>query len=160
MPMPQTKTDPLLRNKLITVLSFLKHKAEDKGLEPVISVKKLIDLLGIHITYSQLAELTKDPSISHEIKSINKNQVTLSLGEEEIPMAVPDEFSPNDFENEPSDEVPEESEEEFNPEDFQAPDEGESASADTSDEDQEREDVSISSGGLVQSMAKRAAYRK
>jgi len=118
MPQNNKKIDPILKNTLISVLAFLKHKAEDKGLSPVISVTKLVDLLkssGMTITYQQLLDMTHDQSISKSIKSINKNQVTISLGGEEN-----EEQPLQDFGGEP-----ESSEDEFNPDDFQAPEEDE-----------------------------------
>jgi hypothetical protein len=156
MPQLQKKIDPILKNSLVSVLAFLKHKAEDKGLSPVISVAKLIDLLkfsGMTLTYQQLLDMTHDPTISKSIKSINKNQVTISLGDEE-----PEEQPLEDLGN-----VAPEGEEEFNPDDFQAPEEGnEFEEGETSESAPEENEESNNFGkqkSTVSQMAKRAMLR-
>lgn len=70
-----------LKNSIISLLSLLRHKAQDKGVAPVISISKILDMLkitGMNITYHQLVALSEDPSIASSIKSINKNQLTLT----------------------------------------------------------------------------------
>jgi hypothetical protein len=158
------KTDPILKNTLISVLSFLKHKANDKGIKPVISVTKLIDLLktsGMTLTYQQLVDLTKDPTIAKSIKSINKSQVTIALGDEE-----PEEAPLEDLDNtEPSFEDNEGEDEEFNPDDFQAPDEEgfeEDFSNENNNSPEESEEHNSRYGSeksTVSCMAKRALSR-
>ena len=99
------ESNPLLKNSLLSLLSFLRSKAVDKNLNPVISVEKVIDMLkstGMHITYQQLADLVQDPIIAPAVASINKSRLTLTLSTEapteepamsepEIPMETPPE---------------------------------------------------------------------
>jgi len=157
--MPNPHTNPAIKNTLLTLLVFLKHKAEEKGLEPVISVSKVIDLLrgsGLRLSYQQLVDLTQDPSIAPSIKSINQNQIELNLGDEEAAapaMDIPMEPEPEEGQAEGGDE-------EYNPEDFampegeeQAPEEGQ-PTPQPQEEEEGRPQQSI-----VTQMAKRAASR-
>lgn len=111
-------SNPLIKNTLLSMITFLKHKAEEKQLKPVITVAKLIDMLkssGLNITYQQLAELAQDPTIAPSIKSINNNQVELTLGNEGSP---DEDFNPDDFsfdengegDNSPDQQAPEDEE--------------------------------------------------
>ena len=86
MPQQNQSGNPRLKNNLLAMIILMKRKAENKGLDPVIPVAKVIDMLrssGMHITYQQLAELTKDPTIAPFISAINKNQITINMGTEE-----------------------------------------------------------------------------
>lgn len=77
----------LLKNALQEILTFLRHKAEDKGLQPVITVAKLTSMLhiaGVKVTYHLLSELVQDPDIAPMVQSLNKNQIVLNLGDEEV----------------------------------------------------------------------------
>jgi len=84
--------DIMLRNNLLTLLTFLKHKAEDKGLKPIITVAKLIDMMpGAKPTYDQLQELIdQDPTIGNFVKSKNRNQIELRLESEEASTPEPE----------------------------------------------------------------------
>lgn len=163
--MPQQKRiDPIMRNSLISILSFLKHKAEDKGVVPVISVAKLIDLLktsGMTITYQQLLDMTQDPAIAQSIKSINKNQVTIALSSDEA-VAAP--TPQEDFTSTENNE--EDAEDEFNPDDFNSDGESEDfGSEDNSNNNyQDNEEPQHNSRygqqkSTVSNMAKRALGR-
>ncbi len=84
--MTPKKNDPRLRNSLLSIIAMMQHKAEDRGLRPVITIAKLQQLLevaGVNVTYQQLVDLSKDPAIAPSIKSINRNQIVLNLGDEE-----------------------------------------------------------------------------
>jgi hypothetical protein len=146
--------NPLIKNALLTVLTFLKHKAEERDLQPVITVSKLLNLLpsGIKITYQQLVDLSKDPVIAQSIKSINKNQVELRLGSdaEEEPEPAPT-VQPEKDEEQP------EGDEEYNPDDFSFDEEGSEAPAEGPP--QQEEEPIRPQQDVVKQMAKRAAAR-
>ena len=148
----------LIKNALLSVLTFLKHKAEEKDLQPVITVSKLLELLpsGIKITYQQLVDLSKDPVISQSIKSINKNQVELKLG--------------SDADEEPSSEIPDvqpendenfDSAEDSNSDDFSFDETEENFDDDGEFEPtpQEPEEEMHPKPDVIKQMAKRAASR-
>lgn len=81
MPIPQKQPIPLLKNSFLEVLLLIKHKANDKGLRPVISMAKVIDMMGgagMHVTPQQLLDLSQDSSVRGLIKSINKNELTVN----------------------------------------------------------------------------------
>jgi hypothetical protein len=157
-----TQSNPLIKNKLLMILTFLKHKAEEKGLKPIITVAKLTDMLrsgGLTITYQQLVDLSKDPTIASSIKSINKNQIELSLGTDDASDAsgldlggmgqAPDQSA------EPV--QPEEGtgDEEYNPDDFAAGDEDQGNTGNEMDD----EEPIRPQQSIVTAMAKRAAAR-
>ena len=152
------QSNPLIKNALLSVLTFLKHKAEEQDLRPVITVSKLLELLpsGIKITYQQLVDLTKDPNIAKSIKSINKNQLELRLGSDEFdedpvsaPAPEPKQPEENDGDNE---NFPEDDEEDYNPDDFSFDEEPASFEAPPEESMRPRPDI-------VKQMAKRAASR-
>lgn len=161
--MPNPHTNPRIKNTLLTLLVFLKHKAEEKDLEPVIPVAKVIDLLrgsGLKLSYQQLVDLTQDPSIAPSIKSINKSQLELNLGEEDETPAPA-----MDIPMEPEEGEGEDQGEEFNSDDFsfpegegeQAPVEGQPAQAAAPAPEEEPQGKPQQS--IVTQMAKRAAAR-
>ena len=139
----------------------MEHKAEEKDLEPVIPVSKVIDLLrgsGLKLSYQQLVDLTKDPSIAPSIKSINKNQLQLNLGDEEtstepiVPVAEPNQ----DVEQNPEGQ----GKEEFNPDDFAMPEgEGNEEPQENSCNEMEPEENGRPQQSVVRQMALRAAKR-
>lgn len=151
-------SNPLLTNTLLSVLTFLKHKADERGLKPVITVAKLTNLLhssGLNLTYQQLADLTKDHRIAPSIKSINKNQIELNLGNEEpiqpeIAPEMPDMEDENDEENQNSEES---SDEEFNPNDFNMDEENSGEEGQPEDKEHEHKDETVAN------MASRALAR-
>ena len=150
--------NPLLKNALLSVLTFLKHKAEEKDLRPVITVSKILDLLptGIKINYQQLVDLSKDPFIAQSIKSINKNQIELRLGsdEEETPEPAPMEMQPAHDENAQPGEG---GDEEYNPDDFSFDEGGEEAPQEGVPAQQE--EPMYPQPDVIKQMAKRAAQR-
>lgn len=158
-----------LKNTLLSLIIFLKHKAEEKDLKPVISIAKLIDLLkgtGLKITYQQIVDLTKSPEISSSIKSINKNQIEFNIGTEEIeqneepqPTFDDQDFNPNSESEDREDEGDSEESDELNPEDFEAPEDKESESSETENKDDDFDEKQESRKDLISSMAKRAASR-
>ena len=86
MPQLNQSGNPRLKNNLLALIILMKRKAENNGLDPVIPVAKVIDMLrssGMHITYQQLADLAKDPTIAPFISAINKNQIKINMGTEE-----------------------------------------------------------------------------
>ena len=151
--MPIQKT-PMLKNSFLTLLKFLQHKTEDKGLAPVISVAKIIDMLkstGITISYQQLLDLTKDANIASMIKSINRNQLVIrSVGDEEVPQPMP---TP-----EPEEENPEE---EFNPEEFESSENEEGTGEEFGGPNEEEYMTSNPrpKKGVISTMARRALKR-
>ena len=162
--MPNTP-NPLLKNTLLTLLVFLKHRAEDKGLKPIITVAKLTDLLrgsGLKVSYQQLVNLSKDPAISSSIKSINKNQVELRLDDDEPSSSTMPEIS--NVEPEGQSEENMDGDDEYNPEDFAMP-EGEDEEP-QEEQSEEGADYAVEpqegprqQQSIVSQMAKRAAAR-
>lgn len=151
--MPTFSTNPKLRNSFLTLLVFLKHKAEEKDLEPVISVSKVIDLLrgsGLKLSYQQLVDLTQDPTISPSIKSINKNQLELNLGTEEV--------NTDTLMNQPKKQSsqPPENQEKFDFDDFSSP---EYETSETSEPEELEEPEEKPHQSIISQMAKRAAKR-
>ncbi len=87
------KINPALKNTLLMLLVLMRHKAEDSGKSPIITIAKLTDIMKLSkmdLSYHQLLDLVQDPSISKLVKSINKNQ-----------LEVRTEFNDDDL-NEPS----------------------------------------------------------
>jgi hypothetical protein len=158
--MPNPHPNIKLKNTLLSIVVFLKHKAEEKGLKPVITVAKLTDMLrssGLRITYQQLVDLTKDPTIAPSIKSINKNQIEFNLGDDEEGLAQPEVA---DVPMEP--EEPQEGGEEgdYNPDDFAMPEGEEGAPEDQAAAPApEEEPQGKPQQSIVTQMAKRAAAR-
>jgi hypothetical protein len=151
--------DSRMKNILISIISLLKHKAEDKGLKPVISVAKLIDLLkvsGMTITYQQLLDLSKDPAIASSIKEINKTQVELSLSDDEE-----ENFEPNTDENSNNadNSAVTDNEEEFKPDDFAVPDSNEAPSTTPTAVSPENSQIYTPKQSIVGQMARRASHR-
>ena len=155
--MPNPQTNPRTKNLLLTMIVFFKHKAEEKGLKPVITVAKLIDMLrssGLRLSYQQLVDLTQDPTIAPSIKSINKNQIEFNLGGEEAPEEpgvadIP--FAPD-----------EEQGEEFNPDDFsqqEGSNEAPQGQAQNAGNAMEPEENFRPQQSIVRQMAKRAMAR-
>jgi hypothetical protein len=160
--------NPLIKNTLLTTIVFLKHKAEDNNLNPVITVTKLIDLLkagGLNITYQQLADFAKDPLIAPSIKSINKNQVELTLGDEEAPVQTPPPIEQPQQAQQAQLAVqqavqPEEmGEEEYNPEDFAAPENDEEEQTEENADNEVANETPRNKESTVSQMAKRALNR-
>jgi len=116
--MPNSPVNPRIKNLLMIMIVFFKHKATEKGLKPVITIAKLIDMLrgsGFHLSYQQLVDITKDPTIAPSIKSINKNQIEFNLGDESA-------TEPSVADVMPQEQQPEQGEdEEYNPDDFAMP---------------------------------------
>ena len=135
----------------------------DKGIVPVISVAKLIDLLkisGMTLTYQQLLDMTKDPTIAQSIKSINKNQVTIALRNDEVETPI-ENFPPE--ENTEEDNVGED-DEDFNPDDFNSEDEEfgnnlEEPNYENTEEPQEHNSRYGQEKSTVSNMARRALSR-
>ena len=159
--MANPKANPRIKNTLLSIIVFLKHKAEDKNLKPVITVAKLIDMLrssGIKLNYQQLLDLTKNPFIAPSIKSINKNQIEFNLGDEEEPseFGLENASSTDQPEQEEGGEEQESSDEdgEYNPEDFEMPEDEE-----TPENTVEPEAAPKQKESMVTAMAKRAAQR-
>ena len=161
--MPQPLMNPQIKNTLMSMIIFLKHKAEEKNLKPVITVAKLTDMLrssGLKLSYQQLVDLTKDPTIAPSIKSINKNQIEFNLGDEETVAPVePEAITPEDF-GEEQPETENAGDEEYNPEDFEMP-EGEEAPEESPAPEAEPEQAEPKQKeSTVTQMAKRAAMRR
>jgi hypothetical protein len=149
--------NPLIRSTFLTVITFLKHKAEEKGLKPIITVSKLIDMLnssGLNITYQQLADMAKDPIISPSIKSINKNQVEFNIGDEEA--TAPEELLPKTATPPENDESSENGD--FNPDDFEGPENDEEQTQENPNNEMEDQGYRNQESTISQ-MAKRAAAR-
>jgi hypothetical protein len=159
--MPNPHTNPAIKNTLLTLLVFLKHKAEEKGLDPVISVSKVIDLLrgsGLKLSYQQLVDLTQDPSIAPSIKSINNNQIEINLGDEDEntapAMDIP--MEPEEGEGEEG----QEGGDEFGSDDFSFPEGEEAAPVDGQQQaPPEEEFQGRPQQSIITQMAKRAASR-
>ncbi|VVC05570.1 Uncharacterised protein [uncultured archaeon] len=139
-----------LKNSLLSIIVFLKHKAEEKNLKPIISIAKLSDMLrgsGLSITYQQLLDLTKEPNIAPFIKDINRNQVEFNIDAEE---PSDEEFSEPDLSREP---IPDENLEE--PTQEPAPQEEQPQTVFP------QQPINIQNGqsGTVSQMARRAAAR-
>jgi hypothetical protein len=151
-----TNSNPLIQNTLLSLIVFLKHKAEEKSLKPVITIAKLSDMMrssGMRITYQQLVDLSKSPAIAPSIKSINKNQIVFNLDTDEVEpqqSEMPMEPIPNEEEN-PEENPDEMGGDEYNPEDFSGPEEG--------IENQEMQPPQHQQQSIISAMARRAANR-
>jgi hypothetical protein len=155
--MPNQQSNPRIKNLLLTMIIFFKHKAEEKGLKPVITVAKLIDMMrgsGLRLSYQQLVDLSKDPTIAPSIKSINKNQIEFNLGEESTEPTVADVMPPEQEQTEQG------GEEEYNPDDFAMPEgNDEEMSQENSGNAMEPEENIRPQQSIISQMAKRAASR-
>lgn len=84
-----------LKNTLLSILVLLRNKAEEKGVEPVISTQKLSNLLqvsGIKPSQEQLSELLQNPEIAPFIASEDDTEVRLKQGgnEDDLDLRVLD----------------------------------------------------------------------
>jgi hypothetical protein len=152
------KTDPLLKNSLLSLISLMKRKAVERGLKPIIGISKVIDMLkssGMTITYHQLYELCQDPDVKESISSINKNQITLSTGDEAEEEST-DDFTPEDFENTEPAEEPEPTEDDS---DIDSGDEPYDYEDENAEEDEDDDHIDHGGENVVSKMAKRAAAR-
>jgi hypothetical protein len=154
-----------LSNTLLSVIVFLKHKAEEKDLKPIISVAKLVDMLkssGLRITYQQLVELTNDPKIKSSIKSINKNQIEFNLGGDTNETPSPTEQSPEFNLGDDGEENAgqDQSDEDFNPDDFAIPEDGTGdEGVENPMEEPQQVQANYQQPSVVSQMAKRALNR-
>jgi hypothetical protein len=157
--------NPLIKNSFLAIVTLCKHKAEEKNLNPVISVSKITDMLrasGLRITYQQIVDLTKDPTIAPSIKSINQNQIEFNLGDEEASAPVDLDFDQGqEAPPENGEEHGEGNGEEYNPDDFSFP-EGEGQEGQAPQENPNDEMANQGQGpqpSVISAMAKRAMNR-
>jgi hypothetical protein len=153
--MPNSPVNPRIKNLLLTMIVFFKHKATEKDLKPVITIAKLIDMLrgsGFHLSYQQLVDMTKDPTIAPSIKSINKNQIEFNLGDESATEPSVADVMPQEQQPAQGDE------EEYNPDDFAMP-EGEEGTPEEGEPQPFQQEPQRPQQSIIHQMATRAMNR-
>jgi hypothetical protein len=76
------ENDQKLVAKLASVLEFLKGRAQDRNLQPNITVDSLVKMVantGAHVDTASITPLFNEPTIRNLIKNIEGNMITLNL---------------------------------------------------------------------------------
>lgn len=76
------ESDQKLVDKLASVLEFLKGRAEDRNLQPNVTIDSIVKMVGntgTHIDPRTVTQLFNNPTIRNLIKNIEGNMVTINM---------------------------------------------------------------------------------